>query len=757
MATPSQKPLDPAAGVTHHVRWWRRVFEDAEDAHLLCQNGYATQYNRSARRLLQVPPTDEAEPRPLRTFFELPIARQLAAISSGVGRSEAFPATPVLLGGHPAFLADLQVIHLDENHSVVILKDTSRLQRLEAHTRRLVAAIDATPDVVFLTNPEFRLTYVNPAFQDVTGYSIEESLGRPHDFLRLPSEVDKVAAYLATARSGRDWRGELLNLRRDGSVYAVEAVISPICDRDGTSLGFAAFERDLTVRKQLEAELRLERNLVRSILNSLDAAVYTLDRDFRLIHLNDAALRFPRRHGGLVLEQPPKPGQPLLDAVPDGAQRTRLRELFESVVTTNEAREIRMADEGRHWLVNLVPWHHENRVSGLIYRISDLTEMQQLQSQLYQAQKMETVGALASGVAHDFNNLLMAIRGNVTLLLMEDGVTEENRQRLTSIDRAAERAAEITRQLLSFSRASEEQITTLDFNQVIKEASELSRRMLRHQVELHLQPAPAALKVRIDATRAQQMLLNLCVNAFDAMPEGGTVTLTNALVQLTAPQAARAHKPEGARFVRCSVSDTGPGIPAEVLPRIFDPFFTTKAKGKGTGLGLAIVHSVTDQAGGFVEVDTAPGRGTTFHLYLPEVGGHVTATAASVVRPLQGGHGRILLVDDMDLVLDFTQKFLRAAGYEVLTATGGLEALEILERDTPVDLLLTDHSMPGMSGHQLIEAVAARWPHLKIILATGYLEPAERDHLERTYRARILHKPFNLAEAAELIAGLLRK
>jgi two-component system, cell cycle sensor histidine kinase and response regulator CckA len=351
----------------------------------------------------------------------------------------------------------------------------------------------------------------------------------------------------------------------------------------------------------------------------------------------------------------------------------------------------------------------------------------------------------------------MAIRGNVTLLLMEENVPEENRQRLTGIDRAAERAAEITRQLLSFSRASEEQIAILDFNQVIKEASELSRRMLRSQVEIRLEPAPGPVKLKIDGTRAQQMLLNLCVNAFDAMPQGGTVTLANARIPLTAAQAARVHQPEGARFIRCSVSDTGTGIPPEVLPRIFDPFYTTKAKGKGTGLGLAIVHSVTSQAGGFVEVDTAPGRGTTFHLYLPEVTGSVAAVAAGDLRPLQGGQGRILLVDDMDLVLDFTQKFLRATGYEVLTATSGLDALEILERETPVDLLLTDHSMPGMNGRQLIEEVAGRWPHLKVILATGYVEPVERELLERDHGVRILQKPFNLAEAAELIAGLLRR
>jgi CheY-like chemotaxis protein len=377
---------------------------------------------------------------------------------------------------------------------------------------------------------------------------------------------------------------------------------------------------------------------------------------------------------------------------------------------------------------------------------------------MFQTQKMETIGALAAGVAHDFNNLLLAIRGNVTLLLMEAPLGPEVRQRLERIDQAAEQAANITRQLLTFSRAADEQVTTLDLNQVVLEAGELARRILRKQVGLKLETASYPVKVRMDATRAQQMLLNLCVNAQDAMPEGGQVTITNAALALPSGQAERQRLAPGARYVRCSVADTGTGIPPAVLSRIFEPFFTTKEQGKGTGLGLAIVQNVVRQAGGFLEVDTEVGRGTTFHLYFPETKGDVSATSSAVAPAIPRGTGRILVVDDQDLVRDFAQKFLGAIGYEVLTADSAETALRIMEEQSkPLDLLLTDYSMPGMNGRELIAEVAGRWPGVRFILASGYLESGERDQITAQHGTRILHKPFDLVQAADLIARLLQR
>jgi PAS domain S-box-containing protein len=620
-----------------------------------------------------------------------------------------------------------------------------------------MAAVDSTQDVIFLADASFKITFVNAAFQTVTGFTIEEALGHTADFLRARSSRPKVQEYLHCVAEGLDWKGELLNRRNDGSEYPVEATIAPIFDKQGACLGYAAFERDITLRKRLEDELRLERNYALSIVNSLDAAVYTLDREFRLSHINDGWKKLPQQHGWLNMTGAPQAGQLFLDYVSDADKQAELQVLFETVLTQGKTQEIQASQpDGYHWSIKIVPWLHEGEVRGLMYVVTDQTKFHELQHQLFQSQKMETVGALAAGVAHDFNNLLQVIRGNVSLLLLNELLEGTPRRQLQQIDQAASRAADITQQLLSFSRASDEECTVLDFNQVIKEASQLAQRSLMNKVELELRPTEQPLKVRMDATRAQQLLLNLCVNALDAMPNGGRLVISNCLVSLAPEQLDRCHCPEDAEFVRCSVADTGMGIAPEILERIFEPFFTTKGKNKGTGLGLSIAQSIVNQAGGFIEVESAVGQGTTFHLYLPIAQAGLPEKSKPARPGLGKGTGRILVVDDLDLVLEFTQTFLEMAGFEVLVATSAEEALTTLNGlETPVDLIFTDYNMSGMNGRQLIQNVATRWPNMKFILASGYLKDSEREELEKEINVRILGKPFNMREAAEMIAEML--
>jgi two-component system cell cycle sensor histidine kinase/response regulator CckA len=331
------------------------------------------------------------------------------------------------------------------------------------------------------------------------------------------------------------------------------------------------------------------------------------------------------------------------------------------------------------------------------------------------------------------------------------------RPRLDQAEQAAARASSLSQQLMSFSRASEEKVVVLDFNQVLSETAELAKRILRCKVTLKLLPAAEPIKVQMDATRATQALLNLCVNGNDAMPDGGTLTITTALVALDTAQAAKARKAPGVVFARCSVSDTGTGIPPEVLPRIFNPFFTTKEKGKGTGLGLSIVHGVVVKAGGFIDVESQIGAGTTFHLYLPIDQGPVTKSNTEFLQQIKSGSGRLLVVDDLDLVLEFAANFLEQAGYEVLTAHSAEAALKILsEQSVPVDLLFTDYTMPGRNGWQLIQEVTERWPKMQCLLASGYLDDAERSQMTQLAGLRILNKPYGISEATTVIAGMLK-
>jgi PAS domain S-box-containing protein len=749
---PAGPAADPFAG------WWKGFFEASEDALVVCRkDGLIFQLNPSAARLFRLEPT-EAEGR--LTIFKTtsPVVhpKLQAALAHARMRTQSFHGVLTVCSNAPRRLTDLEVTTLPEGYVLCVFKDATPRMRLEAHVQRLITAIDATPDAFFLTDADFRIMFVNPAFHIATGHGIEEVLGKTDEFLRAPAEQPKVRAYLDAVSQGREWIGELVNVRRDGSTYFVEATISPIADMAGRFIGYVACERDITPRKHLEDDLRVKRDFVRSILHSLDGAIYTLDREFRLTHANDGWRRFPAEHAGIRLEGPPQIGSLLLDCVPEPARQAELSAVFLEVMQTGQARDNAFqSKDGRHWLIRVSPWIHAKEVRGLICNVTDQTHYHELQNQLFQAQKMEIIGTLAAGVAHDFNNLLQAIQGNTTLVLLQTAQDSNLRHWAEQINLAAARATDITQQLLSFSRDSEEKRTVLDLNKVIEETATLARRTLRGNVLLELQPDTAPLRVKLDSTRASQALLNLCVNAQDAMPYGGRLAITNALVRISAEQSTRHGIKPIHDFARCSVADTGTGIPAEVLPRIFEPFFTTKEKGKGTGLGLAIVQRVVQEAGGFVEVDTIPDGGTTFHLYFPVVAEAVSAPAAPALRRLARGAGRVLVVDDLDLLRDFTRSFLEASGLTVEVAEDGPTALRILENAAvPMDILFTDYSMPGMNGIQLMEIVAQRWPHTRLILSSGYLDDTARERVARL-DAHLLAKPYEMSDASELVMGLL--
>jgi PAS domain S-box-containing protein len=662
----------------------------------------------------------------------------------------------VLQDGTPHSLMDLEIVSLDGDFSLVTFKENGHRLRLESHIQRLITAIDATPDVFLVTDADLRITFVNPAFQSVTGYCMEEVLGRADDFLRAPSEQEKVCAYREQVSRGREWIGEFVNRRRNGETYHVESTISPIFDFAGHFMGYVACERDITVRKHLQNDLRTERDFVQSILQSLDGAIYSLNCEFQVTHANEGWRHLPVEHGGIRLNGAPETGRSLLTYVPDAARRTELQTLFQDVIRSGQARDNHFhAPDGRHWLVKISPWINGAKMHGLICNITDQTQHHELQNQLFQAQKMEIIGTLAAGVAHDFNNLLQVIRGHTSLILMQTTAESPLRQGLEKVDMAAVRAAEITQQLLSFSRISEERRIVLDLNKVIKEANQLGRRTLRGNVIVELYPTTQPLRVKIDPTKASQALLNLCVNAQDAMPDGGRLTLTNSMVKPSAALMARHNLPPGLMLACCSVADTGCGIPDNVMPRIFEPFFTTKEKGKGTGLGLPIVQRITEEAGGFVEVESTPSQGTTFHLYLPIVPEELAKVAAPEHAPLVQGKGRVLVVDDVDLLRDFTQKFLQMTGLNVLVASNGQQALKVLEESgEPVDLLFTDYNMPGMTGLELIEAVVERWPTTKFVLASGFLNDATYARI-KPYNVSILAKPYDMHDASKIVMDKL--
>ncbi|HEY3283162.1 MAG TPA: ATP-binding protein [Armatimonadota bacterium] len=392
-----------------------------------------------------------------------------------------------------------------------------------------------------------------------------------------------------------------------------------------------------------------------------------------------------------------------------------------------------------------------------IHLIEDITEQRALEDQLLHSQKMEAIGMLAGGVAHDFNNLLTAIQGYTQLALTQAGGQEGITKHLKEVLRAAERAGSLTRQLLTFSRKQAACPKLLDLNEVVGDMERLLRRLIGDHVELTTTLNSGLGKVRMDQGQLEQIVLNLAVNARDAMPDGGTIRIETAQVELSPGNPALQSEAAPGHYVLLAVVDSGHGMDETTQAQIFQPFFTTKEKGQGTGLGLATVYGAARQAGGWVLVTSRPGDGATFRVYLPVSAERNQGETETQVAPVpsSGGHETVLVVDDDPAVRQVVKAVLSSRGYRVLEADRGEAALEVCRSEEgPIDLLLTDLVMPGIPGQELARRVAGLRPEARTLLMTGYLESALAGR-PADGEADLLRKPFTPDELAERVRTAL--
>jgi PAS domain S-box-containing protein len=393
-------------------------------------------------------------------------------------------------------------------------------------------------------------------------------------------------------------------------------------------------------------------------------------------------------------------------------------------------------------------------VAAVVFNSRDITERRKLEEQFLQSQKVQAIGQLAGGVAHDFNNILTAIIGHTELMLQRVPPADALHSHADEIQKAAHRAAGLTRQLLAFSRKQVLQPKVIDLNVVIAEMNKMLQRLLGENIKLVTQAQPELGRVKADPSQMEQVLLNLAVNARDAMPKGGTLTIRTENVGLGPKSDAGAGD-----YVMVSVSDTGVGMTAAVQARIFEPFFTTKELGKGTGLGLATCHGIIKQSGGHIGVFSEAGKGTTFKVLLPGVNEALDpiATKPPEAPRAANGHERVLLVEDELMLRELAVTLLKTLGYEVLTAENGVQALEVVKglSGAALDLLITDVVMPEMGGRELAEKLRASHPHTKVLFCSGYTEDSVIAGAEAA--GRFLQKPYTMATLGQKAREILDK
>ncbi|MBI5068207.1 MAG: PAS domain S-box protein [Deltaproteobacteria bacterium] len=625
---------------------------------------------------------------------------------------------------------------------------TRALELLHQRDEEFRALVEHAPDPVLRYDRQARRIYVNPAFERVAGAPAAALLGRMPAEAPVGNEIAGAEAQAAVEAVLRDGAPRMVDLswcEADGTRRSFQVTYVAERDRSGAVATVLAVARDISALKRSEEELR---KLSRALEQSPAAILIS---DVRGI-VEYANPRF-QQITGWTKEEAVGQKLRLLDGgeVP-AAERQRI---WEALRAGREWRgELRSRKKGGEpfWeAVSLSPiYGAEGRITHYLAVQEDVTERRRMEEEYRRSQKMEAFGQLAGGVAHDFNNLLTVIQGNASLL-REGAAAEQERQAcLAQIAEAAERASRLTRQLLLFSRRQAAQLRDLDLNEVVAEMAKMLRRLIGEHIHLEARLAPTGAPVHADLSMMEQVLMNLAVNARDAMPQGGRLTLETSLVE---GGQGSAHP---GSWVRLSVSDTGQGIAPEHLAQVFEPFFTTKEVGKGTGLGLATVYGIAEQHGGFVEVRSQPGEGATFEVHLPRLP-HPALTAASLAPEVRGGDEVVLLVEDDPGVRRLACNVLRRLGYRVLQAANGIEALEVWARHGPeVALLLTDMVMPGgITGRELAERLHAERPALKVIYSTGYTDDMLGQASALLGTPHVLEKPYGPGELGRRVRACL--
>lgn len=718
------------------------------NANLEVKLGYSRAEIAEIRALDTVPPEDRER------------VQQIMQATLTTGAAEAEAALRHKDGTRvPCYLTGTRLILEGKLCILAIAVDMSAQRRAQELLRLQATAMRAAANGIVITAPDGTIEWVNPAFSRMTGYSMEEAVGQNPRILKSGRHGHTFYSNLwSTISACKVWRGEVMNRRKDGTFYEEEIAITPVASNQGVITHYIAIKHDISDRKQAEESLRHAEEKYRRIFEEAMIGIFQSTPEGRFLMVNPVLAKM------LHCESPEQVLNEVKDIAPlygDPARRHEMQKQLEAAgAVHNMEHQFRRIDGTELWVsVNLrCIYGADGKPAYYEGTAEDITERVVLQRQLQQAQKMEAIGRLAGGVAHDFNNLLGVINGYSEILKSRTDLDPVVIQPIEEICSAGEKAASLTQQLLAFSRKQIIQARVIDLNEVVTNLSKMLRRMIGDDVELTMRLSSHALPVKVDQGQIEQVLMNLAVNARDAMPKGGKLTIETDICDLDDSYAIR-HKPvRPGRYVRLTIADTGCGMSQETMSHLFEPFFTTKELGRGTGLGLSIVYGIVKQSNGYIWAYSEPDRGSSFKIYLPlqtvEVDRVVDQSHAERLR----GSENILLVEDDPSLRMMMAGFLKGLGYSVLEADNGEAALEaVKDAAHPVELLITDITMPKMSGRDLADLLVTKFPQVRVLYISGYThDGAVQTRVLDTSEA-FLQKPFALSELSRTIRELMEK
>ncbi|HEV2694863.1 MAG TPA: response regulator [Verrucomicrobiae bacterium] len=657
-----------------------------------------------------------------------------------------------------------KTLQLEETNRA-LQRDIVERKKAEETLRLLNSAVLQAKESILISDAQLELPgpkiiFVNPAFTQMTGYTREEAVGQTPRILQGPRTDKTVLRRLRqNLEHGEVFDGEAIQYRKDGTEYFQEWRVTPLHDDNGKITHYVAIQRDITERKRSEEELRWKTAFLEAQVDSSLDGILVVDNHGKKLLQNkrmNELWKIPphiieNKSDAVQLEfVTSRTKNPLqfaakiahLNSHPDEVSQDEI-ELVDGTILERYSSPVR-GKAGTYY--------------GRIWTFRDMTAQRKLEMQFRQSQKMEAFGQLAGGVAHDFNNILAVIQLQAAMLKSEPNLTLQQLEFAGDIEKAADRAANLTRQLLVFSRKQTMQLRNLKLKDVVDNMAKMLQRTLGEQINLNFKFTEEPLAIHADPGMIDQILLNLVVNARDAMPKGGQIVIETSAAEFDGVAATRTSQARPGLFVCLSVSDTGCGISPEILPRIFEPFFTTKEVGKGTGLGLATVFGIVQQHQGWINVESEVGCGTTFRVYLPrQTKATDTEFFWSSSDSPQGGGETILLVEDELAVRSSVRINLKRLGYHVLEADDGEEALIVWQQHrAEIRLLLTDLVMPGkINGKELAAQFLQQNPKLKVIYASGYSAEVAGNDLQLDVGLNFLAKPFTIQKLARAIRNQL--